>query len=240
MKHYLVIYVFGAVLATAGAVNASVIAEGRLDVSTGTLVTDPADEWTGATFTWKVEKLGAGDPFPGAYRYTYTFDEGQESFNLSHMVVEVSDSFTEENILASDPNVLELNVDPQSPDGEDGGEDGLYGIKWEQGGPAFSGTVTTYREPIWGDVFLKDGQPDAWNSGYFLPDPNDPVVSPSIELGDGLVATFFDENAYGWVAVPDTNGEAPPFNGVPEPGSLIVWSVLGIVGLCVARQRLTT
>ncbi len=219
--------------------EAGVIANGTLSVDDGTLLRDPSSStaWSTATLDWSVELIEVGDAdhggFAGNYRYSYTFNTGSEQGDpdLSHFSLETSASFTEENILFTDPGPGDespffesLGTDPTSPEGIDGTDDDhLFGLKWDtEGLQEFTAVLISDRDPVCGDVFLKDGRLDAYNSGYFLEDPNDPVTGTNI--------VDFD-----WLATPDTTVVGTP-DVIPEPTSLAIFG-FGAIGLGIMGVR---
>lgn len=181
-------------------------------------------DWEEASFIWEVEYDDAGteakdDDF---WVYTYTFDANSDGkSNLSHLVIEVSDNFSLTNdVLSGTATYEELVTDPTSPTGEDGSEEGLFGLKFQADSNQYTAVIKSTRVPVFGDVFLKDGNVYAWNSGYLAVDPEGQVAQGTYD-------------GYGWVATPDTT----TITYVPEPASLAVWSVFGAAAAGAAARR---
>jgi hypothetical protein len=154
------------------------------------------------------------------------------SKDISHMIIEVSESFTAANLfnLNSTPDdwaqldKVGLNLVGQ---GNEGLREAISGIKINSGSDSTSVTVSfdSNRVPVWGDFFAKDGQDkrsEQWtylyNSGFLADDPTDPI-------GDGSVNNH--------LLVPDTYV-------VPAPGAV----AMGSLGLAFAgwlrRRKMTS
>jgi hypothetical protein len=128
---------------------------------------------------------------PGKWHYAYTFIvyTDDQAKNISHMLIEASDSdpgpiFTTANLfsLSSSPsNWVLLPVYIQvwtTLEGNPGLPGPLYGMKFNS---AFAATTVTVsfdsdRAPVWGDFWAKDGGHDStlvmvYNAGFLAPDP---------------------------------------------------------------------
>lgn len=231
----LIILAIGSSAVTA---EADLIASGTLSVSNGTLVRIPADStaWPTTSVTWSVSSIEASDAtygsYAGNYLYEYHFSSegtGPLFKELSHFSLEVSGTFTAANVLYASPTYQGLGIDPTSPSGIDGGSGGLFGLTWQVGSQTFSLVLISNRDPVWGDLFLKDGTVSAYNSGYFSADPTSPVTGANI-------------TGFGWLATPDTTegGADDDDIAAPEPASLALFG-LGALGMgLIARRRRST
>jgi len=201
--------------------------EGFLTGSGGLYATDGwASEET--NLSWKVYAPTNPENTSGFWLYKYTFTVPTK--NISHMIFEVSDSFSENNIKeGSDYPVLDIysstsqgNSNPYMP-----GE--FQGIKWGPGELTLSATLVTDKNPVWGDFYAKDGKDQgvlvyAYNKG-FTADDVDPTDAPS----NGSINNH--------VLAPDTG--TPP---IPEPGTLLLigFGLVGIAGyskFALARKK---
>lgn len=195
-----------------------------------------ADGWTdnqgGFRIAWEISFDG------NVWKYKYTFtdkDGGAINPDMSHVIFEVSDSITPDNV-----NQLIFNTnftlegprtwaaDPLSPNNTSpGGNNGnpnlpadIYGIKADTGSDEVGGMYMfeSLRRPIWGDFYTKDGKHGgivavAWNTGIGTdPDANTTDFTP-------------------WIPVPDTLIEK-----VPLPASLLLL-LAGVAALFLARRN---
>jgi len=192
--------------------SAALIASGTLSAGNGNLVRSNSAYWANAVLNWSTDQTGS------LFTYTYDFNTNSgEAQVLSHITIETSPGFAEGDVLSGTTSGWEVG-----PDGSatpvDGTLSNIYGIKWDgnQSGSLTTVTLLTYRTPVWGDVFLKDGQVDAWNSGYALEDPTTAVTG--------------NWTSYGWLGVPDTTV-------IPIPGA--VWLLgSGLLGLVAVRRKM--
>ena len=163
------------------------------------------------TFTWTVDN----ETNPGFWTYTYEFEDNDpvRQKELSHLIVEVSASFTASDIHADTPDVS--SDSPKTFTSSDGNSNpnlpgDLYGVKWNVAdaadGTDWTATLVTARAPVWGDFYVKDGKTGedntAWNTGFLAADPLDLPADGSI----------LDH-----VLVPDTFTTP-----VPEPGTMLL------------------
>jgi hypothetical protein len=159
------------------------------------------------------------------WHYDYTFSHPAGA--TSHFLLEVSRSFTIDNILRPEGDYGSFGVDWYGPQGNSNPliPEAVYAIK-------FDGTLgtTTHlafdsdRMPVWGDFYSKDGdagdygQNAVWNAGFFVGD-TDPLDPAS----DGSVANH--------LLVPDT-----VTTPIPEPMSLLLLGG-GLLGAALGGKR---
>jgi hypothetical protein len=185
------------------------------------------DGWSNALLNWAVDDVTN----TGSWTYDYTFTVVRKG--ISHVITEVSDNFTADNIMDGTTAGWEL----QTYNGQGGSNPGipgeLYGLKW--GTPetdngdvlTYSWTIVTDRAPMWGDFYAKDGTDVqgtidvyAYNTGF--------GIDTAAGVGNGNA--YEESTGYGWVLVPDTTTQ------VPEPITLLLLG-LGLVGLAGIRKR---
>jgi hypothetical protein len=244
-KTICVVAILSLLLAGATSVEASIQywASGTLSPGTGNLVVFGTN-WANAQLTWRLsyDSGTSGDVSDDVWIYEYVFDnntrvDGSAASALSHMTIEVSDNFVlaDDLVIGGTTSFEGLGPDPTSPLGEDGNvNDGLeWALKFDAGTSEFTAVVTSTRNPMWGDIYLKDGKQDGgtievqgWNSGYFAADP-DLVTYP-------ITQNMTVAPGWGWVAVPDTEQIQPP--AVPEPSALAIWG-LGLAAVAFYRRR---
>jgi len=173
------------------------------------------------TLDWLVEDMDSG---LWHYAYTLTVPRG----GISHFIVEVSPSFTLNDIVASNWNPGDLSVaDWGSKTGNPGLPEPFHGLKFdESSGLSTTFELYTYRAPVWGDFYAKDGTAgnpsDVFNVAYNAGFDSAP---PSIPAGEGPIANK--------ILVPDTN---VPGNLIPEANTLAL-AGMGLASLLGFRAR---
>jgi len=108
------------------------------------------------------------------FTYTYTFTQPVENLkNVSHIIFEVTNPASLGYFSA-----VSGTVNPVAPaDWTSGGSNSnmpgnMYGIKFNNSGASYGAnpfiiSLVTWREPVWGDIYVKDGnQGQAWNRGF--------------------------------------------------------------------------
>ncbi|MCK5505492.1 MAG: VPLPA-CTERM sorting domain-containing protein [Thermodesulfovibrionia bacterium] len=171
------------------------------------------------TVSWDIER----DSTTGLYTYEYTFNKPAEgAAALSHWILEVTDPSLSSDFwlfnvhdITEPTNFTSANGNPSMPD------DGMYGIKVDTQGTLF--TFVTYKDPVWGDFYAKDGKSDgvdnvAFNASF----GSDPIADNSDNFTDFS----------GWIATP--NGG----HVIPEPASMLLLGsgLLGFAGLRRKRK----
>ena len=178
------------------------------------------DGWGGGAFqlSWDIDF----DPVTGQFRYVYTISNpldttpptGELVKNLSHWLLEVSSTFTNEDWLGgttpdSGPETFEAQADGD-PGSNPGLPSDLYGFKYSD----LTVTLITLREPIDGSFYAKDG---SCNQNFPCPG-FESVFAYNTGLEDPINGAF--------IRVPDTGTTATTATTatqVPEPYSLFLF-----------------
>ena len=185
----------------------------------------------GATLSWVVDnQINLGY---WTYAYTFTVDEK----GISHVIIEVSDNFTLDNIYDGTSSGYELEPEdtPKTHtevQGNPGIPQGLFGIKWDGVGSngsesefEWSWQIVTDRSPMWGDFYAKSGTEGKVQVELAV--AVDFVYAYNASFGGASDAPW-NQNPYGFVLVPDTT-TAP----VPEPATMLLLGsgLIGLAGL---------
>ena len=177
---------------------------------------------TGGSWDDSATKLTYAVTYNGSYfSYEYMFETAEDAKGLSHWIIEISP-----NVSLGDFFDIEGSVDDALYHDEHNGNpempEGMWGLKFGESGEV---SFNSYRMPVWGDFFAKDGSSGgadgtfvhAYNTGFTSPD-SDPLI-----VLDGLGNLTFE---FDHILRPDTV--------VPVPGTII----LGMLGLGVAGIKL--
>jgi len=171
----------------------------------GLTATSPWDNsWFPATLGWKVYETAVG--------WVYDYGIFVPAKKLSHVVIEVSETFTAANILDGTTDGWELGYWGSQGNSNPGIPETLYGLKFSGGGYLSAFQIVSDRAPMWGSVYMKDGK-------YFGND----VYAYNDNFGERSDASIYGPAPDGFIMVPDT------VSNVPEPGSLALFS-LGLLG----------
>lgn len=202
-----------------------------------------ADGWDtdegGFKIAWDISFDDGGTDL-WTYAYTVTNDSGSALAKaLSHWLLEVSPAITPDNVNFAIPEIPNDNfdllgpqtwdADPDSPNNTSPGGNNanpnlpadIYAIKLDTGSDEVPGGTYTFKStqsPIWGDFYGKDGV-----SGR----PNGAEVATVWNTGIGTDPTDETTDFTPWIPTPDTE------TVIPEPPSILVWSLLACLGAVV-------
>jgi hypothetical protein len=162
-------------------------------------------------------------PGPNTWHYKYELNVAT-SPGLSHLIIEVSDGWTEEhdllNLSVTGGTITDVEVDDFGTQGTSnpGIPEEMHGVKFEvTAGTSLIIEFDSPRVPVWGDSHAKGGQLGLWNKGFTSPDvdPTMPAPPQPTSAGHHLL-------------VPDTK--------IPEPATMVTLG-LGTVLMGVLRRR---
>jgi hypothetical protein len=212
MKRFLYV-MFILVMVCGFAINsfANTVYDGVLTNSNGVVATDPwgSTAQGGFSVSWDITKSG------NIWHYSYTFSDingGYLPKNISHVILQVSDNFTINDI----SNVTGASLSYDSPKTYDSGvsnpnmPSSIYGLKFDSFDNAALMKISfdSTRSPMFGDFYTRDGK----SNGIF-------VTAWNQDFGtDGLFK----------IGVPDTK--------TPVPSSVFLFST-GVIGILISGKR---
>ena len=182
----------------------------------------------GASLSWTVS-----DEVQDCAGWNYSYELTVVGKDISHAIIEVSDIFDQDNILATGGGGT-YTLDDYGPGLQGSSNPGMpsnmRGIKIDVVGDtkSLSWSFCSDIAPVWGDFYAKDGKDGGdnvyvYNTGFNDVDPTSPV-DPNIE---GYVEVL------NHIIVPDSIPDDPGPNVLPEPGT----AILGAIGLMLIFRR---
>jgi len=138
------------------------------------------------------------------WKYTYTFSHDGDGAALSHLVIEVSDNFTTDDIAGLTGMGLDSIKLHKTGSGNPNMPENFYGIKFNPVGDGQTSLTWSFysnRVPVWGDFFAKDGKTGGVNN-----------VAYNYNNTDGVETGFLDPNGNNDVR-DDPDPTAPPSSG---------------------------
>lgn len=174
------------------------------------------------TLDWTVNNVGGG-----LWHYSYTLSVPLGG--VSHFIIEVSPNFTTADIVDTNWASKDLFIQTWSEgNGNPNMPEPFYGLKFnEAAGLTATFELWTYRVPVWGDFYSKDGTagnpPGVFNTAF---NAGFDSAAPYIPADQGPVQ--------GKILVPDTE---VPGNVIPEANTLAL-AAMGLASMAGLRARL--
>jgi hypothetical protein len=178
--------------------------------------------WVSSTSTAFVSYAADDTTTPGLWHYAYTIGvPAVQGGGLGSIYLEVS--------LARTVNDFIFTIPFEGPDefGDEGNSapnipEVFYSLKIAATGQLFSFNFDSIAGPMWGDIYVKGGQTELWNTGFTTPDTDPPFTQPV---------------ALDHIVVPDTVTNGGNGNGgvIPEPLTL---AALALGAAAVGRRYL--
>ncbi len=204
------------------------VAPASASVITGSLTTANAGITAGGNYTnanggfvisWTITNNGNGT---WTYQYDFTRLNGNRvrQPGVSHIILELSPNFTEDDLLSTGNTIKTTTFGtfsggPSNP-GWPGGS--ISGVKFDNTSDPIGIVFTTNREPMWGSFYVKGG-----SSSYAFNADFNAAVANKLDYFNPAVDS--NGNPLRMILVPDT---------IPTPGALVA---LGLGGLVASRRR---
>ena len=180
-------------------------------------------QWaTGSTLSWNVSQ-GVDS------LWTYSYHFVVPAKNISHILIQASDTFTSSNIKAGTTTGFELGTFGDEGNSNPGIPTNLYGLKFPGFDVDDTFTIVSDRAPMWGSFYAKDGTSGGPGGGV-------DVYAYNSMFGSSSSADIFGTAPSGFILVPDTVTVIPVPDEVLEPGTISVLGA-GFLGLAFVRRK---
>jgi len=218
MRHYGVVLCVVALLGLLGAAHADSYT-GSLSADDGGLLASGL--WAGsAALEWEIMQNAD-------LSWHYSYELQVPAGAVSHVLFEVSDTFTADDIVADSimvngaPGSYDTIGEQKAGNGNVGMPSTIWGIKFAGGATTMTYAFDSWRVPVWQDFYAKDGKVgDTWNYVYNAGFSDE---NPTVAAHDGSEGYH--------ILAPDTHT-----SHTPEP-SVFALALAGLGGAWVRRRR---